>query len=197
MKNAIDRIFDYAQANGRICAGDLPQMQASRTTLAYMANKGQLRRIARGIYVPANKISENETLQAASLAVPHGVVCLLSALQFHELTTQIPQQIWIAVERGRTVPHSRELNLRVIKVSPAYFGIGIDEHKLQDTLVRVYSPARSVVDCFKFRNKIGLDVAVEALKDTLSQNKASRDDIFSIAKSCRMLNVIRPYLEMV
>ena len=147
--------------------------------------------------MPAEKISENESMQAVSLAVPHGVVCLLSALHFHEITTQMPQQIWIAVERGKTIPQSRELNLRVMKVSQAYFNLGIEEHKLQDASVRVYSPARTVVDCFKFRNKIGLDVAVEALKDTLAQSKATVDDIYVIARSCRMLNVMRPYLEMV
>ena len=109
----------------------------------------------------------------------------------------MPQQIWIAVERGKTIPQSRELNLRVMKVSQAYFNLGIEEHKLQDASVRVYSPARTVVDCFKFRNKTGLDVAVEALRDTLFQNKATVDDIYVIARSCRMLNVMRPYLEMV
>lgn len=197
MNNSIDRVVAYAKKNGRVRAQDLPQMGASRTILAYMANKGLLRRIARGIYVPIDKIHENEMLQAVSLAVPHGVVCLLSALQFHEITTQMPHQTWIAVERGKTVPQSRNMSLKVIKINPAYFNLGINEYPMQDSLVRIYSPARTVVDCFKFRSQTGLDIAREALKDSISQKKATIDEIYYIAKSCRMLNVMRPYLEMI
>jgi predicted transcriptional regulator of viral defense system len=191
------RIIDSVRVNGRVCSHDLTQIGASRTTLAYMTNKGLLRRIARGIYVSAEKISENETLQAASLAVPNGVICLLSALQFHELTTQMPLQTWIAVERGKTVPQSRELNFKVIKVNPAYFNLGINEYQLQDTPVRVYSPAKTVVDCFKYRNKTGIDIAREALKDAIFQRKTTTDEIYHLAKKCRMLNVMRPYMEMI
>lgn len=197
MNNSIDRVIAYAEENGRVRSQDLPQLGASRTILAYMTKKGLLRRIARGIYVPIDKIHENEMLQAVSLAVPHGVVCLLSALQFHEITTQMPQQTWIAVERGKTIPQSRKLNFKVLKVNPAYFNLGINEYQLQDTTVRVYSPAKTVVDCFKYRNKTGIDIAREALKDAMFQNKATTDEIYHLAKKCRLLNVMRPYLEMV
>ena len=192
-----EQITDMARRRGQVSSADLAEIGASRTTLAYLAKKGVLRRIARGVYVPADQISENETLQAASLAVPHGVVCLLSALQFHEITTQMPMETWIAVERNQAIPKSKDFSLRIVRLGKIYFECGIEQHRLQGSTVRVYCPAKTVVDCFKFRNKIGLDIAREALKDSLSQGKATLDEIHRYAKICRMLTVMRPYLEMV
>jgi predicted transcriptional regulator of viral defense system len=197
MPGMTEQITDMARRRGRVSSADLAEIGASRTTLAYMAKKGILRRIARGVYVPADQISENETLQAASLAVPHGVVCLLSALQFHEITTQMPMETWIAVERNQAIPKSRDFSLRIVRLGKIYFECGIEAHRLQGSTVRVYCPAKTVVDCFKFRNKIGLDIAREALKDSLSQGKATLDEIHRYARICRMLTVMRPYLEMV
>jgi predicted transcriptional regulator of viral defense system len=197
MPGMTEQITDMARRRGRVSSVDLAEIGASRTTLAYLAKKGVLRRIARGVYVPADQISENETLQAASLAVPHGVVCLLSALQFHEITTQMPMETWIAVERNQAIPKSRDFSLRIVRLGKIYFECGIEAHRLQGSTVRVYCPAKTVVDCFKFRNKIGLDIAREALKDSLSQGKATLDDIHRYAKICRMLTVMHPYLEMV
>lgn len=197
MDHMTDQIIDLARQKESLSSTDLAEIGASRTTLAYLAKKGLLRRIARGVYVPADHISENETLQAASLAVPNGVICLLSALQFHEITTQMPLETWIAIERNQAIPQSKELALRVIRLGKAYFECGIESHSLQGSRIRVYSPSKTVVDCFKFRNKIGLDIAREALKDSLDQGKATVDEIYRYAKTCRMLSVMRPYLEMV
>ena len=197
MPGMTEQITDMARRRGRVSSADLAEIGASRTTLAYLAKKGVLRRIARGVYVPADQISENETLQAVSLAVPHGVVCLLSALQFHEITTQMPMETWIAIERNQAIPKSRDFSLRIVRLGKIYFECGIEAHRLQGSTVRVYCPAKTVVDCFKFRNKIGLDIAREALKDSLSQGKATLDEIHRYAKICRMLTVMRPYLEMV
>lgn len=130
------------------------------------------------------------------LAIPRGVICLLSALEFHELTTQFPLETWVAVERNHTIPHKKEFDLRIIRMSKTHFECGIEEHRIQGAKVRVYSPAKTVVDCFKFRNKIGMDVAREALKDSLAQRKATPAEIYQHAKVCRMLNVMMPYLEM-
>ena len=197
MPGMTEQITAMARRRGRVSSADLAEIGASRTTLAYLAKKGVLRRIARGVYVPVDHISENETLQAVSLAVPHGVVCLLSALQFHEITTQIPMETWIAVERNQAIPKSKDFSLRIVRLGKIYFESGIEAHRLQGSTVRVYCPAKTVVDCFKFRNKIGLDIAREALKDSLSQGKATLDEIHRYAKTCRMLTVMRPYLEMV
>lgn len=197
MKETTRKIIDMANRKGRITSADLVDIGASRTSLAYLASRGILRRIARGIYVPAGHIADDETFQSVSLAVPHGVICLLSALQFHEITTQMPVEVWIAIERDKTVPKQKDNPLRVVFINKTHFSCGIEEHQIQGVTVRVYSPAKTVVDCFKFRNKIGLDVAREALKESLAQGKATVDEIYSYAKICRMLNVMRPYLEIV
>jgi predicted transcriptional regulator of viral defense system len=197
MKTGIQQIIDIARQKGRISTDKLAEIGANRTILPYLAQRGILRRIARGIYVPADQIMQDETFQAVSLAVPHGVICLLSALQFHEITTQMPMETWIAVERGRTIPKSENLHLRIVQLSHEHFCCGIDECIIQGIKVRVYSPAKTVVDCFKFRNTIGIDIALEALKQSISQSKATKDEIWRYAKICRMLNVMRPYLEMI
>ncbi|MHC4873128.1 MAG: type IV toxin-antitoxin system AbiEi family antitoxin domain-containing protein, partial [Planctomycetota bacterium] len=191
------KVIDMAIQKGQLTSSDLRRIGASRTTLAYLEKRGKLRRIARGVYVPADRILENETLQAVSVTVPHGVICLLSALQFHEITTQMPPEAWVAIERNQTIPRNKKLPLCIVQLSPAHFSCGIEKHELQGITLRVYSPAKTVVDCFKFRNKIGIDVAREALRDSIFQKKATIDEIFRYAKICRMLSVMRPYLEMV
>lgn len=197
MKETTRKIIEIANQEGRITSADLAGIGASRTSLAYLAKRGILRRIARGVYVSSDHMAENETLQSVCLAVPHGVICLLSALQFHEITTQLPMEVWVAIERNRTVPQCREHSLRIVHIARAHFACGVEEHQIQGVPVRVYSPAKTVVDCFKFRNKIGLDIAREALKDSLAQGKATIDEIYRLANICRMLNVMRPYLEIV
>lgn len=191
------KLIAMARRKGRLCTADLAKIGTSRNYLAYLAKQGVFRRIARGIYVLADQISENETLQAANLAVPHGVICLLSALQFHEITTQMPMETWVAIERNQAIPKIKDSALRIVRLKKKYFDCGIEQHQLQGSTIRVYSPAKTVVDCFKFRNKIGLDIARESLKDSLSQGKATVDEIYHHAKICRMLNIMRPYLEIV
>ena len=105
--------------------------------------------------------------------MPHGVICLLSALQFHEITTQMPMETWIAIERSQAIPKSKDYSIRIIRLSQVYFASGIEEHHLPGSTIRVYSSAKTVVDCFKFRNKIGIDIAREALRDSLAQGKAT------------------------
>lgn len=197
METKVDQIAALARKKGQITSTDVIAIGAGRTFLAYMARKGILRRIARGIYVPVEQISENETLQAVTAAVPHGVICLLTALQFHEITTQMPMETWIAIERNRAIPKTKDFALRIVRLEQTHFACGIEEHQIQGIIVRVYSPAKTVVDCFKFRNKVGIDVARETLKESLAQGKATIDEIYHYAKICRMLNVMRPYLEIV
>lgn len=192
-----DDILNLAREKGVVRARDIQKMGASRTMLPYLAKKGLLRRIARGTYVPADYVPESESFIEIAATVPHGVICLLSALQFHEITTQIPMEGWVAVERGKHVPRSDRLPLRIFKFSGKAFSEGIEEHVSSGTTIKVYSPAKTVADCFKFRNRIGSDVAREALRDAIRQNKATRDDIWYYSKSCRVNGVLAPYLEMV
>ncbi len=192
-----DEIITLAKQRGVIRAADLEEIGASRTLLSYLTGKGVLRRVTRGAYVLADHIPEHEAFLEIATAVPHGVLCLLSALQFHEITTQMPLQAWVAIERGRHEPACARIPLRIVKFSGFAFTDGIEEHETDGITIRVYSPAKTVVDCFKFRNRIGLDIAREALLDALDQKKATRDDIWYFAKRCRMSRVMRPYLEMV
>ncbi len=197
MNEKKNKLIALAHRKGQLCASDLSEVGVSRSYLLYLASRGVFRRIAHGVYVAADQISENETLQATSAAVPHGVICLLSALQFHEITTQLPMETWIAIKRNQAIPKIKDFTLRIVRLKINYFDCGIEEHQIQGVTVRVYSPAKTVVDCFKFRNKVGIDVAREALKESLAQDKATVDEIYRYAKICRMLNVMRPYLEIV
>jgi predicted transcriptional regulator of viral defense system len=197
MARKIDTIIAAARERGRLRSRDLAEIGASRTMLVYLTKKGILRRIARGVYILADQISEHEAFLEIAVAVPHGVICLLSALQFHEITTQMPMETWIAIQRNSTVPRSVRSPVRIVKFSGPTFTEGIEEHHIDGLLLRVYCPAKTVVDCFKFRNRIGLDVAREALVDCLGQKKATRDEMYQYAKLCRMTRVMRPYLEMV
>lgn len=193
----IKKIIDLAHKHGVIRAADVEEVGASRTLLAYLARKGQLRRVSRGTYALADHVFEFEAFVVAATAAPHGVICLLSALQFHEMTTQMPMKTWIAIERGTRIPTSKVVDLRVVQLTGLSFSEGIEEHKADGITVRVYSPSKTVVDCFKFRNRVGLDVAREALRDALEQRKTTREEIWRLARRCRMARVMRPYLEMV
>jgi predicted transcriptional regulator of viral defense system len=127
--------------------------------------------------------------------VADATVCLLSALAFHEITTQSPASVWIALPKGARTPALDSPSLRIVRLSGLSLTKGIENHQVDGVPVRVYSAAKTVADCFKFRNKIGLDIAIEALKDCLCQKKASVNEVYRYAKICRVGNVIRPYME--
>lgn len=161
-----------------------------------MERKGILRRIARGSYILRGYIPEHLHFLEAASAVPRGVICLLSALQFHKITTQMPGKVWMAIRRGQRVPSTGKIPLNTVRFSGQAFREGIEEHKEEGVIIRAYSPAKTVADCFKFRSRIGLDVAREALIDSLNQKKATRDEIWRYSKTCRVSKIIQPYLEM-
>ncbi len=192
----IDNVIELARKKGVIRAADLNDVTPNRTLLPYLTSKGVLRRIARGAYMLADHIPEQVGYVEVAAAVPHGVICLLSALQYHEITTQMPNESWVAVKCGTRTPIAENLHLRVVRFSGAMFSSGIEEHAADGVVIRVYSVAKTVVDCFRFRNRIGLDVAREALVDALAQHKATLDEIWNFARVCRMARVMRPYLEM-
>jgi predicted transcriptional regulator of viral defense system len=127
--------------------------------------------------------------------VPGAVLCLLSALAFHEMTSQNPTAVWIALGEGARTPVLASPSLRVVRLSGLSLTEGIESRRVEGVSIRVYSAAKTVADCFKFRNKIGLDVAIEALKECLRRKKGSVKDIYNFAKICRVSNVIRPYME--
>ena len=196
MNDVQKKIIAIAKEKGIVRAKDLIAIGIQRTALAYLAKKGVFRKVARGAYILEDQIFSVETFISALAAVPHGVICLLSALQYHEITTQMPMETWVAIERDKTVPQAKPPSIRIVKMSGSTFSEGIEIQTTDKINIRIYSPAKTIADCFKFRNKIGLDIAREALIDCLEQQKATRDEIYHHAKLCRVARVIRPYLEM-
>lgn len=162
-----------------------------------MLEAGTLQQVTRGLYAPAGfEPTEHHGLATAAALVPNGVVCLLSALQFHEIGTQSPFEVWLAIDRKARKPLIADPPLRIVRFSPQALREGVEDHQLEGVPVRITSAARTVADCFKYRNKIGLDVALEALR-AYRRTKRSVDDLARAAGVARVSNVMRPYLEAV
>lgn len=192
------RILDLARQKVLLRASDLDAIGAPRVVLTRLTAAGLLERVGRGLYrLPDAQVSEFESLVTIATKAPQAVFCLLTALQFHELTTQLPRQVWIAMPRGSHPPRVDYPPIKMVQFTGNAYSAGIEEVERDGIKLRVYSVAKTVADCFKHRNKVGLDVALEALKDARSRNKASVDDIWRFAKVCRVANVMRPYLESV
>lgn len=167
--------------------------------LTRLVRAGQLDRVAAGRYrLPATPPgTEHHDLVLATSAVPRSVVCLVSALRFHGIGTQLPQRVWIAVPRGSRVPRLQTPPLHVVNIAPALFDLGVEEHRVEGQVVRIYSLARTVVDCFRFRNTVGLDVALEALAEGWRRKRLNLDELNRIAKRLRVQRVMQPYLETI
>ncbi|WP_082321669.1 MULTISPECIES: type IV toxin-antitoxin system AbiEi family antitoxin domain-containing protein [Variovorax] len=192
------RILDLLGRKGMLRASDLDATNTPRVALTRMTDAGLLEKVGRGLYrLPEPGGSEHESLAAIATKVPQAVFCLLTALQFHELTTQLPRQVWIAMPRGSHVPRIAYPPLKMVQVSGEAYSAGIEVVERDQVPLRVYGVAKTVVDCFKHRNKIGLDVALEALRDARAQRKASADELWHYARICRVANVMRPYLEAI
>lgn len=191
-----DQILKMFQRTRVLRARDFVRAGIAREHLSRLVADGVLVRPGRGLYVLSDDApTEHRSLVEATRLVPSGVICLLSALQFHGLTTQAPFEVWLAIDHKARMPKSESPSLRIVRFTGLALSYGIEEHILEGARVRVYSVAKTVTDCFKFRNKIGLDVAIEALRDCLRQKKANRDELWDAAKVCRMTNVMQPYLE--
>ncbi len=151
---------------------------------------------ARGIYeLPDADITEHQTLAQVCKRVPKGVVCLLSALQFHNLTSQQPFEVWLALDRSAHRTKEAKLPIRIARFSGKAFSEGVEEHIIGGVTAKIYNLPKTVADCFKYRNKIGLDVALEALKECRQERRCTFDELWHYAKICRVSNVIRPYME--
>jgi len=165
-------------------------------TLYALHEAGRLRRVTRGLYRLAG-LPElgNPDLATVAARIPQGVICVVSALAFHEITTQIPHQVDIAVPRGTKQPRLDFPPTRIFRFSEPMFRAGVETHRVDDVPVRVYGAAKTVADCFKFRNRIGIDVAVEALRLLHARKKASIRELLEYARLCRVERVMKPYLE--
>ena len=165
-------------------------------TLYEMRDSGVLDRLGRGVYRLAElPVLGDPDLVTVALKIPHGVVCLISALAFHEITTHIPHEIYLAVSRGTTRPRLDYPPLRIFWFTGSAFTEGMETHARDGVSIRVYSPEKTLADCFKYRNKIGIDAAIEALKLYQQRKPARVDELLRFASVCRVLKVMRPYLE--
>lgn len=165
-------------------------------TLYEMERSGILEKLARGLYRLADMPPlGNPDLVSVALKVPNGVVCLVSALAYHEITTQVPHEVYLALNRGTEPPRLEHPPIRVFWFKGEAFTQGIENNKLDGVQVRIYSPEKTISDCFKYRNKIGLDTAIEALKLYRERKRFKVDDLMRFARLCRVEKVMRPYLE--
>tara|TARA_R110002096_G_scaffold362410_3_gene555538 strand:- start:5118 stop:5726 length:609 start_codon:yes stop_codon:yes gene_type:complete len=194
--NPADEVLKLARQMGVLRVSDLTSRGIHPEYVRRLCQKGLLTRTGRGLYVATDaEISAHHGLAQAAKRVPHGVICLLSALQFHELGTQSPFEVWVALDRRAARPRIDYPPLRIVRFSGQALTEGAEEHAIEGISVAIYNAAKTVADCFKYRNKIGLDVALEALRDCREQQKCSNDDLWRYAKICRVANVMRPYLE--
>ena len=192
------KLLKFLDKHRIVRPSDIEVIGISAVYLNKLFREGLLERPSRGIYtVKGAMVDQHQTLLEACKRIPKGVACLLSALQFHGLTTQLPFEVWLAIDVKAHRPQGDLPPVRICRFSKEALDFGIQKHKVGNSVIKVYSPAKTVADCFKYRNKIGLDVAIEALRAVWSKKKASMDDLYIAAKVCRVANVMRPYLESI
>jgi predicted transcriptional regulator of viral defense system len=188
--------YEIPRNLGVIRPRDVAASGMSRTSIQRLSESGALERVGRGLYVPAGtKITEHHTLAEAASRVPGGVICLLSALSFHRMTTQSPHEVWLAIDVKARKPNASWPPLRIVRFSGRARTFGVEQHVVEGIAVPVTSRAKTVADCFKYRNKIGLDVALEALKEYLGKRGRSMEALEQAAEVCRVGRIIRPYIE--
>ncbi len=192
------KVLALARRKGILRAEDFESAGISRNYLYSFHKMGLLCRNARGLYsLPEAPTTERALFAEIAKRVPRAVVCLLSALLFHEITTQLPREIWLAVPRGSWRPNSLYPPLILTYLSGEAYSFGIEKYDVGGVEVKVYSPAKTVADCFKFRNKVGLDVAIEALREVWRSRKATADELFRAAEINRVARTMRPYMEAI
>ena len=197
MENAHAPILDMARRQGLLRPRDVEACGFSRMALSTLVRQGKLIRLCRGLYaLPDRPASEHATLAEVVSKHPNVLVCLLSALQFHGLTTQSPFEVWVAIANKARAPKMDYPPLRIVRFSGDALTAGVEAHLVDGVTVQVTSVAKTVADCFKYRNKIGLDVALEALREAWSAKRVKMDDLWQCAQICRVANVMRPYLEV-
>lgn len=195
MNSTAEQVIEFVRERGVVRPRDLAAHGLPRHYLQRLARDGVLERVGRGLYaLPDVPATEQRTLAEVAARVPRGIVALLSALQLHGLTSQMPHRVWMAIGEKDRLP-ATDLPLRVVRFSGAALTEGVEERRIEGVAVRVTSPAKTVADCFKYRHKIGLDVAVEALRLCIDTRQCNRSDLWRYAGIDRVTNVMRPYLE--
>lgn len=197
-RSATAAALSLLRSMGLARSRDLERAGLSRTQIQRLAREGVIARAARGLYrCPGASLTERRDLAEAARRVPAGVVCLLSALRFHGLTTQNPFQVWLAIDQKAWRPRIAHPPLRLVYLSGAPLREGVEEHDVGGVPVRVFSAAKTVADCFKFRNKIGIDVAVAALREYRRAHPKQLEAVWHFATIDRVQRVMRPYFEAI
>ncbi len=190
-----ERLLGLVEKQTVVRPKDVEALDIPRTYLYRLRDEGILEQVGRGAFALANReITENNALAVVQTCVPTSVTCLLSALRFHDLTTQAPSETWIAIDVHGWRPSFDYPPLRTVYMSGKARTEGVETHQIEGIEVRIFSAAKTVADCFKYRHKIGIDIAIEALRD-YHRTKNSMDDVWRYARVCRVKNVLRPYLE--
>jgi predicted transcriptional regulator of viral defense system len=196
MESKSSRLLDLATKKQIIRSKDVLALGIPRNYLPRLVQKGLLKKVARGLYASgSSRVTEHLSLIEAACKFPKGVICLLSALKYHKFTTQSPHQVWIAIDVKAWTPRITSPTIRLVRMSGAALHFGVKEYPVRGETLKVYTPAKTVADCFKFRHKIGTDVALEALRECRRLKKASTDELWAASKVCRVANIMRPYLE--
>ena len=191
-------VLELARVRTLLRARDLAQRKIPSVVLSRLVAAGKLERVTRGVYgIPGLAISEHRSLAEVALRAPQGVICLLSALRVHGIGTQAPFEVWLAIEHRSPVPRLDQPKIRPVRMSGAAFTDGVEHLSIDGVSVPLFTAAKTVADCFKYRNKIGLDVALESLRDGWAQRKFTMDELWHFATINRVANVMRPYLESV
>lgn len=192
-----DRLLNLADKRGILRAKEVEKEGIPRQSLSRLVERGKLVRIGRGLYQrPDHEVTAQHSLAVAAKRVPHATVCLLSSLRFHGLTTQNPLDVWLAIDHKARNPTVDAVSLRVVRMSGKARTEGIQEHEIEGVTVPIYEAAKTVADCFKYRSRVGLDVALEALGDFHEQG-GSIDTLWHYAEVCQVRTVIRPYMEAI
>lgn len=191
-----EKALKLARRSQGVSTRELAAAGIHRQVLTRLVGSGELERVARGLYrLPERPLTAHHGLAIVGAAVPQGIVCLLSALHYHGIGTQLPSQVWIAIDRRAKRPSLKYPPLRVVRYTGAALTEGIGTHRLEGRTVRIYGIAKTLADCFKYRHKIGLDVALEALRESWRGRRFTMDELDHYAGICRVRRVMRPYLE--
>ena len=195
-QSVAQRVLSLVKKEGMLRPRDLDKYQIPRRYLSRFYQQGLLERTARGLYIAAHAdLSEKQTMVEVSKRIPKGCICLLSALMVHEITTKSPFEVWVAIDKKARLPKIKELPVHIVRFSGGALTEGVEIHRIDGVNVPVYNPAKTVADCFKYRNNIGLDVDIEALKDGWREKKFTITESGEYAAVCRVKNVMQQYLE--
>lgn len=193
-----DRVIALLRARGPMRGIEFNDAGIHPETLARMLRDQTLTRVARGLYQLADaKVTAAHSLAEVAKLVPKGAICLISALQFHELTLQMPGRVWLAIGSRARKPTFDYPPTRIVRFGPSAFSLGMQVHTIDGVAVPIFNPAKTVVDCFRFRQHIGLDVALEGLHTAVKSGKARPTQIVYYARETRIWSVLSPYLEAV